>query len=134
MDYVFLPVDSEFISTPSRYRFAILAAQRARQIMEGDKPTVKTRHVKPTTVAMEDIVRGELNVYEGKEAVRYQEEAARARKDRKSRYLSPEREEELRKEIKKDLSVYISETESGRDAGEDTDTITDTETAEADES
>jgi DNA-directed RNA polymerase subunit omega len=130
MDYVFLPVESEFISTQSRYRFAILAAQRARQIMEGDKPTVKPRHVKPTTIAMEDIAHGDLNIYHGKEAVRYQEEAARARKDRRSRYLSPEREEEIKKEIKKDLSVYISETEQERPTEE----APDTEPVETDES
>ncbi len=42
--------------------------------------------------------------------MKHQDEAIRIRKERKSRYLSPEREEELRREIKKDLTVYLSDT------------------------
>ena len=113
MESIFLPVENSAIGVKSRYQLAILAAQRARQLMEGDKPTCSSRFVKPTTIAMEEILSGALKIFHGKEAQRYQDEALRARKERKERFLSPEREEELRKEIKKDLSVYLADVEKG---------------------
>jgi DNA-directed RNA polymerase subunit K/omega len=87
----------------------ILATQRARQLMEGDKPTLQTRYAKPTTIALAEILSGKLEILHGKEALQHQHEARRAREERKNRFLSPEREEELRREIKKDLSIYLSD-------------------------
>ncbi len=110
MDNIHLPIEGDFVNSQSRYRLAILAAQRTRQLMEGEKSKLQTRHVKPTSIALEEILKGDLEILYGKEAVRYQDEAVRIRKEKSSRYLSPEREEELRKEIKKDLSVFLSDT------------------------
>ncbi len=110
MDIISLPIDSGAMSKLSRYQVVILASQRARQIIEGsEKPTHPSRHVKPTTLALEEIVKGDLEILYGKEAIRYQQEARRHREERKNRLLSPEREEELRQEIKKDLSVYLED-------------------------
>ncbi len=113
MENIYLPIEHEFINTQSRYRLAILAAQRTRQLLEGAAPTVTTRYAKSTSVALVEILKGDLEILYGKEAVKHQDEAVRIRKERKNRYLSPEREEELRKEIKKDLNIFMS------DAGKD---------------
>ena len=128
MDSIFLPIESNFVNTQSRFRLAILAIQRAKQLIEGDKATIESRHYKPTTVAIEEILHGELKIFYGKEAVGYQEEAARVRKDKKTHYLSPDREEEIKREIKKDLSVYLAdmaEKESSLKVDDSKDTGTD---------
>ncbi|MBI3358355.1 MAG: DNA-directed RNA polymerase subunit omega [Nitrospirae bacterium] len=109
MDIISLPIQGDFVNTHSRYRLVVLATQRARQLMEGDKPTLLTRYTKPTTIAVAEILSGQLEILHGKDALQYQHEARRAREERKNRFLTPEREEELRKEIKKDLSVYLSD-------------------------
>jgi DNA-directed RNA polymerase subunit omega len=110
MEIVSLPIQGEFVTTNSRYRLVILATQRARQLMEGDKSSVATRYAKPTTIALAEILHGKLEILHGKEALRHQHEASRTRAERKNRFLSPEREEELRREIKKDYSIYLSDS------------------------
>jgi len=110
MDIVSLPIQGDFLNIQSRDRLVVLATQRARQLMEGDKSTVSTRYTKSTTIALIELLSGKLDIVYGKEALQYQHEARRAREERKNRLLSPEREEELRKEIKKDLSIYLSDT------------------------
>jgi len=109
MEIISLPIQGNFVNTQSRYRLVVLATQRARQLMEGDKPTLATRYAKPTTIALSEILSGKLEILHGKEALQHQHEARRAREERKNRFLSPEREEELRREIKKDLSIYLSD-------------------------
>ncbi len=110
MEVIFLPIQGEFVNTQSRYRLVVLATQRARQLMEGEKPTLATRYAKPSTIALAEILSGKLDIFHGKEALRHQHEARRAREERKNKFLSPEREEELRREIKKDLSIYLSDS------------------------
>lgn len=39
----------------SRFRYVMLVARRAEQLIEGAAPRVRTRHAKPTRVAMEEI-------------------------------------------------------------------------------
>jgi DNA-directed RNA polymerase omega subunit len=109
MESIYLPIENEFVNTQSRYRLAILVAQRTRQLIDGDAPTVASKYTKPTSIALVDILKGNLEILYGKEAIKHQDDAARIRKERKSRYLSPEREEELRREIKKDLHVYVAD-------------------------
>jgi DNA-directed RNA polymerase omega subunit len=42
----------------SKYRFIILAAKRARQIMSGAKPLLTSRSKKPVRVAQEEVAAG----------------------------------------------------------------------------
>jgi len=42
-------------SIGSKYRFIILAAERAKQLQSNAKPKVKTRSIKPAHVAMQEI-------------------------------------------------------------------------------
>jgi DNA-directed RNA polymerase omega subunit len=39
----------------SRFRYVLLVSKRAEQLIQGSQPKVKTRHAKPTRVAMEEI-------------------------------------------------------------------------------
>jgi len=110
MDIVSLPIDIERKVIDSRFRLVIVAAQRARQIMEGAKSMVPMRgDHKETTMAIEEILSGKLNILYGEEAVVAQSDEKRRRDEMKRRAVLAEREGELSSEIKKDLSIYLGE-------------------------
>ncbi|NLW53186.1 MAG: DNA-directed RNA polymerase subunit omega [Tissierellia bacterium] len=44
----------------SRYRIAMMAAKRAKEIVDGDKPLVKGTGVKPVTIAINEIMAGKV--------------------------------------------------------------------------
>lgn len=137
MEIISLPIQGDFVNTHSRYRLVGMATQRARHLMEGNNPIITTKYAKPTTIALAEILTGEFEILHGKEAIKHQQDAKRARDARRTRFLSPEREEDLRREIKKDLSLYLTEApvagaegraESDSDTDTDTDTNADTDT------
>ena len=110
MDIVSLPIDIEHDAIDSRFRLVIVAAQRARQIMEGAKPVISARgDHKETTIAIEEILSNKLNILYGEAAVIAQQEEKRRREEMKRRAMLAEREGELSSEIKKDLSIYLGE-------------------------
>jgi DNA-directed RNA polymerase omega subunit len=41
----------------SRFRYVLLVSKRAEQLIQGSVPKVKSRHAKPTRVAMEEVAR-----------------------------------------------------------------------------
>ena len=110
MEIISLPVEADYSKIDSRYRLVIIASQRARQLMEGVRPTLQTRHHKASTIALEEVLGDQLEVLYGKEAKQAQREAKRLRDEMKTRQLLSEREEELASEIRKDLSVYLEES------------------------
>jgi DNA-directed RNA polymerase subunit omega len=44
----------------SRFRYVLLVAKRAEQLIQGAQPKLKTKHAKPTRVAMEEIDREQV--------------------------------------------------------------------------
>ena len=44
----------------SRYKIAMMAAKRAKEIIAGDKPMVKGTGVKPVTQAINEIMEGKI--------------------------------------------------------------------------
>lgn len=44
----------------SKYTLVMVAAKRARQIIDGSKPLVETSSNKPVTIALEELVEGKL--------------------------------------------------------------------------
>ncbi|RMH15830.1 MAG: DNA-directed RNA polymerase subunit omega [Acidobacteria bacterium] len=42
----------------SKFRFVLLAAQRAEQMMRGARPRIESKHRKVTRIAMEEILSG----------------------------------------------------------------------------
>ncbi len=110
MDLIALPIDIPEEKIGSRYRLAILGAQRARQIMEGSPAVVPSRYLKPTSAGLVDILAGNLEFLSGKEARTAIREAKRQREEEaKSRALLDAKEEEIASEIRKDLSIYLEE-------------------------
>lgn len=110
MEIISLPVEADYSKIDSRYRLVIIASQRARQLMEGARPILQTRHHKAGTIALEEVLGDELEVLYGKEAKQAQRDAKRLRDEMKTRKLLSEREEELASEIRKDLTVYLEES------------------------
>ena len=39
----------------SKFRYVLLVSRRAEQLIQGSSPKMKTKHAKPTRVAMEEI-------------------------------------------------------------------------------
>ena len=112
MNTISLPIEIDPSTIDSRFRLVIVAAQRARQIIEGAKPTVSSQpEAKETTIAIEEILSGKLSILYGEEAVVAQKEEKRLREEAKRRAMLAEREGgDLSHEVKKDLSIYLGDS------------------------
>ncbi|MCU1227381.1 MAG: polymerase Rpb6 [Acidobacteriota bacterium] len=44
----------------SKFRYVLLVAKRAEQLIQGSMPKMRSRHAKPTRVAMEEIDRNQV--------------------------------------------------------------------------
>ncbi len=44
----------------SKFRFIIVAAQRAKQLLKGDRPKIKSRHRNPIRIAQEELRSGAI--------------------------------------------------------------------------
>jgi DNA-directed RNA polymerase subunit omega len=94
----------------SRSRLVIIAAQRARQLMEGARPSIVSKHTQPTTIALEEVLNGTVKYVVGKEA-RDSFKLMRKRREDALAKLTIERVKPADAlEIKKDLSVVVDDT------------------------
>ena len=44
----------------SKFRYVLLVSKRAEQLIQGAQPKLKSRHAKPTRVAMEEVERNQV--------------------------------------------------------------------------
>ena len=44
----------------SKYRFIIIAAERAKQLQNNARPKIKTKCIKPTYIAMREVEQGQV--------------------------------------------------------------------------
>ena len=44
----------------SKFRYVLLVSKRAEQLIQGAQPRIKSRHAKPTRVAMEEVERNQV--------------------------------------------------------------------------
>lgn len=44
----------------SRFRYVLLVSKRAEQLIQGAQPKMKSKHAKPTRIAMEEIDRNQV--------------------------------------------------------------------------
>lgn len=111
MDMMSLLNEYDDAKIDTRYRLVIIAAQRARQMMQGSKPQITSKFTKESTIALDEVLQGKTEFVTGKEAKVAMKEAHAAREieDRaraKAKAMLP-REDET--EIKKDLTVYVND-------------------------
>jgi DNA-directed RNA polymerase subunit omega len=91
----------------SRHRLVIVAAQRAKHILQGSRPFGLSRFTKETTIALDEVLRGEAKYLIGKEARDAMKEAKRGKEGETERVAMMTGEDA--KEIKKELSVYVDD-------------------------
>lgn len=99
----------------SRHRLVIAAAQRAKHLMQGAKPVGPQRFIKETTVALDEVLHGQIQFLTGKEARQAIKESKRGREAELERPPIVESPEDAR-EIKKELSVYVDDSAKGGEA------------------
>ncbi len=108
MDVVSLPIEIDPKIIDSRYRLVIVAAQRARQLMEGTKPVITPiPDQKETTIAIEEVLSGKLDILYGEEAVTALREERRVREEAKRRAMLAEREGDGSSQARKDLDILL---------------------------
>lgn len=110
-DYPKLPVES-------RSRLVIISAQRARQLMQGARPALPTRHTKPTTIALEEMLKGKVKFLIGKEARQAMKEARKQRERELEKLTMAQVAGADADEIKKDLGVVVDDSKPA-EASED---------------
>lgn len=109
MDMMSLLTDFDDSKIDSRYRLVLIAAQRARQMMQGSTAQVTSKFTKEATMALDEVLQGKTEFLIGKEAKAAIKEAVAARAlgaRTKSKLPSPTPEET---ELRKDLQVYVND-------------------------
>lgn len=92
----------------SRHRLVIVASQRAKHLTQGAKPAGPSRFTKETTVALDEVLKGQVKYLIGKEARDAMKEAKRGKEGETERIAMMTGEDA--REIKKELSVYVDDT------------------------
>ncbi len=77
------------------FRYILIAAKRAEQLVEGARPRVTTRHVKPTTVSLAELAEGKVPwravTPEEYETLRQEEIAAREKEEHSAALITTPR-------------------------------------------
>ncbi len=79
MDMISLLTDFDDNKIDSRYRLVLIAAQRARQMMQGSSPVINSKFVKEPSVALEEVLQGRTEFLTGVDAKAAYKEAMMAR-------------------------------------------------------
>ncbi len=91
----------------SRHRLAIIAAQRAKHIVQGSRHAA-SRFTKETTIALDEVLQGKITYLVGQEARDAMKEAKRGKEGEMERIALMTGDDA--KEIKKELSVYVDDS------------------------
>jgi DNA-directed RNA polymerase subunit omega len=92
----------------SRHRLVIVASQRAKHLLQGSRPHGVTRFTKETTIALDEVLRGDTKFLVGKEARDAMKEAKRGKEGETERIAMMSGDDA--REIKKELSNYVDDT------------------------
>ncbi|NLI28655.1 MAG: DNA-directed RNA polymerase subunit omega [Nitrospiraceae bacterium] len=110
MDIITLPIEYDKKKIESKYRLAVIASQRARELALGSDPKLTKKAKKVTTSALLETISGEVKFITGDEAA-----AAREKADRIDfKKLIEERRKTSAgdlSELEKDLKIYLHERE-----------------------
>jgi DNA-directed RNA polymerase omega subunit len=110
MEIISLPIKCENEKIDGSYRLVIAAVKRAKDLSQGALPTIQSKAQKITTLAIEEVVAGSVNVVTGDEAVKAMEEAKKlTHKKMMDEAQQKETMPEDMTELEKDLKIYLSE-------------------------
>lgn len=110
MDTISLPIKCKNEKIDGTYRLVIAAVKRAKDLSEGALPSIQSKAQKITTLAIEEVAEGSVNVLTGDEAVTAMEEANKlTHKKMMDEAQQKETMPEDMTELEKDLKIYLSE-------------------------
>jgi DNA-directed RNA polymerase omega subunit len=110
METISLPIKCENEKIDGSYRLVIAAVKRAKDLSQGALPSIQSKAQKITTLAIEEVVTGAVNVLTGDEAVKAMEEAKKlTHKKMMDEAQQKETMPEDMTELEKDLKIYLSE-------------------------
>lgn len=117
IDIITLPIVIENKKIDSRHRLCILAAQRARHLIQSTTSSPDTKYEEATTIALEELLENKVAFVSGKDAVEGKKEAKRVKSEELRTWARMAKEGELVTEIKKDLSVSVDDSGIEEGAG-----------------
>jgi DNA-directed RNA polymerase omega subunit len=110
MDIITLPIEHDNENIEGTYRLVIAAVKRAKELSQGALPSISSKAQKITTLAIEEVATGAVEVLTGEEAVHANEEAKKlTHKKMMDEAQQKETMPEDISELEKDLKVYLSE-------------------------
>jgi DNA-directed RNA polymerase subunit omega len=114
MDIISLPIEYDKKKIDGNYRLVIAAVKRAKDLSQGVLPKIKSKAKKITTLALEEVALGAVNIITGEAAAKANEEKKKlVHKRMMDEAQQKETMPEDLTELEKDLKVYLSEkTES----------------------
>jgi len=114
MDIISLPIEYDKKKIDGNYRLVIAGVKRAKDLAQGTLPKITSKAKKITTLALEEVAEGAVNILTGEAAVKANEEAKKlVHKRMMDEAQQKETMPEDLTELEKDLKVYLSEkTES----------------------
>ena len=92
----------------SRHRLVIVAAQRAKHLIQGARPLGPSKFTKEATVALDEVIHGKIQHLQGKDARDAMKHAKRGHEAEAERMAVVAGEDA--QEIKKELSVYVDDS------------------------
>ena len=115
-DIISLPITIQGDVIDSRFRLVLIASQRTKHLMQGAKPIIETKAKKAPTIALEEVLSGNVVFFVGKEARQALKDARRLKEEEaKVKALMPRPSADV-EELKKDLSVYVDDSKERGDA------------------
>lgn len=102
--------DHQLKNFDSRYRVVLVAAQRAKYLMQGARATQGSKFAKETSMALEEVLHGKVPYLTGKEARQAIKEARKTAEREFDQSLFAAEGDEDSKEIKQQLSVYVDDS------------------------
>ncbi len=92
----------------SRHRLVIVAAERAKHLIQGVRPTGTSKFTKDTTIALDEVIQGRIKYLKGKDARHAMKDAKRGKESETERMAMMTGEDA--REIKKELGVYVDDS------------------------
>lgn len=110
MDMISLPIELDKNKTDGYYRLVIATVKRAKELSQGAQPRVSSKAKKVTTLALEEIVSGAVEILTDEAAVKAMEEAKKlAHKQMMDEAKQRESMPEDLTELEKNLKMYLTE-------------------------
>ncbi|MEJ5227412.1 DNA-directed RNA polymerase subunit omega [Thermodesulfovibrio sp.] len=117
LDIISQPIELDRQKIDSRYRLALIAAQRAAELSLGAMPLIEKKAKKVTTSALIEVLSGKINYITGDEAIKAKEKIEKI--DIKKMLEEKRKAIPDLSELEKDLKVYLHGKESAEKMLED---------------